>query len=62
MRMGAQTAAGEAEDVILRIQFHDHGDKTRITLHQGPFDEQFRDMTGRTAGTSRSSSSTGLLA
>ncbi len=45
MRMGAQTAAGEAEDIILRIQFHDHGEKTRITLHQGPFDEQFRDMT-----------------
>ncbi len=24
-------------EVRLRVQFHDHGDKTRITLHQGPF-------------------------
>ncbi|MFC6357436.1 SRPBCC family protein [Luethyella okanaganae] len=24
-------------DVQLRVQFHDHGERTRITLHQGPF-------------------------
>jgi uncharacterized protein YndB with AHSA1/START domain len=24
-------------NVRLRIQFHDHGDRTRMTLHQGPF-------------------------
>ena len=29
----------------LRVQFHDHGEKTRVTLHQGPFTPQFRDMT-----------------
>lgn len=45
MNMGAQTSAGDVEDVILRIQFHDHGDKTRITLHQGPFTPEFRDLT-----------------
>jgi uncharacterized protein YndB with AHSA1/START domain len=45
MNMGAQTAHGDAENVILRIQFHDHGDKTRVTLHQGPFEPEFRDLT-----------------
>ena len=32
--------------VTLRIWLHDHGDKTRMTLHQGPFSAEFRDMTG----------------
>lgn len=41
----AQTEHGDIEEVTLRVQFHDHGDKTRITLHQGPFDPEFRDMT-----------------
>jgi uncharacterized protein YndB with AHSA1/START domain len=45
MTMSAQTAHGEIEDQILRIQFHDHGEKTRITLQQGPFEAEFRDMT-----------------
>lgn len=45
MNMGAQTSQGDVEDVILRIQFHDHGDKTRITMHQGPFTPEFRDLT-----------------
>ena len=31
--------------VTLRIWLHDHGDKTRLTLHQGPFSPEFRDMT-----------------
>jgi len=31
--------------VSLRIWLHDHGDKTRLTLHQGPFSAEFRDMT-----------------
>ena len=43
--MSARTAAGEIEKVVLRVQFHDHGDKTRITLHQGPFTPELRDMT-----------------
>jgi uncharacterized protein YndB with AHSA1/START domain len=37
---------GEAQvNVVLRVWFHDHGEKTRITLHQGPFPQEFRDMT-----------------
>jgi uncharacterized protein YndB with AHSA1/START domain len=36
---------GPDERIRLRIWFHDHGDKTRITLHQGPFTPEFRDMT-----------------
>lgn len=44
----AQTAEGRLENVRLHVQFHDHGDKTRVTLHQGPFTAEFRDMT--TAG------------
>jgi uncharacterized protein YndB with AHSA1/START domain len=31
--------------ISLRIWLHDHGDKTRMTLHQGPFTTEFRDMT-----------------
>ncbi len=36
---------GEIEDVFLRVQFHDHGDTTRLTLHQGPFTPELRDLT-----------------
>ncbi|MCU1535508.1 MAG: hypothetical protein JWR53_1989 [Glaciihabitans sp.] len=43
--LSAQTGVGDVDNVVLRIQFHDHGDKTRITLHQGPFDEVQRDLT-----------------
>ena len=32
-------------DVVLRVWFHDHGDKTRITLHQGPFSEENKKPT-----------------
>lgn len=31
--------------ITLRIWFHDHGTSTRMTLHQGPFTPEFRDMT-----------------
>lgn len=34
-----------ADAITLRIWLHDHGDKTRMTLHQGPFTPEFRDMT-----------------
>ncbi len=34
-----------AESITLRIWLHDHGPKTRMTLHQGPFTPEFRDMT-----------------
>lgn len=39
MVVGAQTSVGELEQIMLRVQFHDHGERTRITLHQGPFDD-----------------------
>jgi len=40
-----ETANGFAELMHLRVEFHDHGEKTRVTLHQGPFSAEFRDMT-----------------
>lgn len=46
---GAEIGSGEMTpdggDIRLRIWLHDHGDKTRMTLHQGPFTPEFRDMT-----------------
>ena len=47
-RAEADTQEGPVVDVSLRIWLHDHGDKTRMTLVQGPFSDEFRDMT--TAG------------
>ena len=41
----ADTLHGRLDDITLRVQFHDHGDKTRVTLHQGPFTAEFRDLT-----------------
>ena len=41
----AETGMGDLDAVSLRIQFHDHGDRTRITLHQGPFDPEMRHAT-----------------
>jgi uncharacterized protein YndB with AHSA1/START domain len=43
--MQSDTREGFLDNEILRIQFHDHGDTTRMTLHQGPFTPEFRDMT-----------------
>jgi len=45
MVMASDPTEGFLGNERLRIQFHDHGDKTRITLHQGPFTPEFRDMT-----------------
>lgn len=45
IHLRSDTNAGFLDNEILRIQFHDHGEKTRITLHQGPFTPEFRDMT-----------------
>ena len=43
---GAETMTPDGRTpVTLRIWLHDHGDKTRMTLHQGPFTTEFRDMT-----------------
>lgn len=36
---------GFSERMQLRVEFHDHGERTRVTLHQGPFTAEFRDMT-----------------
>jgi uncharacterized protein YndB with AHSA1/START domain len=41
----ADTGVGPLEGISLRIWLHDHGDKTRLTLHQGPFTPEFREMT-----------------
>lgn len=41
----ATASQGEIEDVILRVQLHDHGGTTRMTLHQGPFTSENRDLT-----------------
>jgi uncharacterized protein YndB with AHSA1/START domain len=43
--VNASTEMGPLDSITLRIWFHDHGDKTRMTLHQGPFTPEFRDMT-----------------
>jgi uncharacterized protein YndB with AHSA1/START domain len=45
MVVSAQSSAGNLEEIVLRVQFHDHGDKTRMTLHQGPFTPEIRDLT-----------------
>lgn len=42
---GTASAGPQADPVTLRIWLHDHGDRTRMTLHQGPFEPQYRDMT-----------------
>lgn len=45
MIVSAQSSAGDLEHIVLRVQFHDHGDRTRMTLHQGPFTPEIRDLT-----------------
>jgi uncharacterized protein YndB with AHSA1/START domain len=45
IEVSAESRPGGNEAVTLRIQFHDHGDRTRITLHQGPFDPAARHAT-----------------
>lgn len=41
----ADTSVGPLGGVTLRIWLHDHGDRTRMTLHQGPFTPEFCEMT-----------------
>lgn len=43
--VGAHSADTEFEDNVLRIRFDDHGAKTRVILHQGPFEPRDRDLT-----------------
>jgi uncharacterized protein YndB with AHSA1/START domain len=45
VRLDADSGIGQLTDILLRVQFHDHGDRTRITLHQGPFSAEQRDLT-----------------
>ena len=43
---GAMSGAGGQIGATLRLWFHDHGDRTRLTLHQGPFPvDQMRTQT-----------------
>ncbi len=44
-RLEADAGDGPIRDVRLRIWLHDHGDRTRLTLHQGPLTPEFRDQT-----------------
>jgi uncharacterized protein YndB with AHSA1/START domain len=41
----ASTDTGDLKDIGLRITFHDHGDTTRITLHQGEFTDEQKEQT-----------------
>ena len=41
----ADTGFGELDNVIVRVQLHDHGDTTRLTMHQGPFPDGFVEPT-----------------
>lgn len=43
--VSADAEEGVIDGVTLRIWLHDHGDKTRMTLHQGPFAAEFRQPT-----------------
>jgi uncharacterized protein YndB with AHSA1/START domain len=46
IRMSARPDPGvELDDIVVRLWFHDHGDRTRLTLHQGPFEPEFRART-----------------
>jgi uncharacterized protein YndB with AHSA1/START domain len=42
----AVEGSGPQNELRLRVWLHDHGSKTRLTLHQGPFTPEFREMTG----------------
>lgn len=41
----AESDLGDMDGITLRVQFHDHGDLTRVTLHQGPFTPEQRTAT-----------------
>ncbi|WP_394770435.1 SRPBCC domain-containing protein [Lacisediminihabitans sp.] len=45
IRLDADTGVGDLEDVALRVRFHDHGELTRVTIHQGPFTDEQREQT-----------------
>jgi uncharacterized protein YndB with AHSA1/START domain len=45
--LDADTGVGELEGIVLRVRFHDHGERTRVTLHQGPFTDEQREQTAQ---------------
>jgi uncharacterized protein YndB with AHSA1/START domain len=45
MTVSAETGVGDLEGVFLRVTFHDHGETTRMTMHQGPFTDEQRELT-----------------
>ncbi|WP_426320593.1 SRPBCC family protein [Microbacterium sp. E-13] len=46
MIVGTRSTSGQHEEVVLRVRLHDHGEVTRMTLHQGPLeDPDFRRLT-----------------
>jgi uncharacterized protein YndB with AHSA1/START domain len=47
LTLTADTGMGDLDNVILRVQFHDHGETTRMTLHQGPFPAEFIEPTAQ---------------
>jgi uncharacterized protein YndB with AHSA1/START domain len=42
MRSDPMPGMGMHEPTVLRVEFHDHGDRTRMTLSDGPFPEAAR--------------------
>lgn len=42
LRSDPMPGFGMPEPTILRVEFHDHGDKTRMTLSDGPYPAQAR--------------------
>ena len=45
MVIRAETGMGDISDLRLRIQFHDHGERTRVTLRQGPLEPEAKRAT-----------------
>jgi uncharacterized protein YndB with AHSA1/START domain len=45
IHMDADSSLGTLQEIVLRVEFHDHGSRTRVTLHQGPFSSELRDIT-----------------
>jgi len=37
LRSDPMPEAGMHEPTVVRVEFHDHGDKTRMTLSDGPY-------------------------
>jgi uncharacterized protein YndB with AHSA1/START domain len=48
LELDSDTKTGGLDGMELRLQFHDHGHRTRVTLRQAPLDSPYREDT--TAG------------